>query len=68
VRRVPSAPHPTIVRQFEGSAMGRAGVQNPRVTFPMPQLTCAICHGTDHGEITAARGRVAESVCGACHP
>jgi cytochrome c551/c552 len=60
--------HPTIVRQFEGSAMGRAGVQNPRVTFPMPQLTCAICHGTDHGEITAARGRVAESVCGACHP
>ncbi|MBI4513915.1 MAG: c-type cytochrome, partial [Gemmatimonadetes bacterium] len=59
--------HPTIVRQLEGSAMGRPGVQNARVTFPKPQLTCADCHGTDHDEITAAKGRVPESMCGACH-
>jgi len=60
--------HPTIVAQFEASAMGRAGVQNPRVSFPTPQLTCANCHGTNHDEITATRGRVPETTCGACHP
>ncbi|MBI2466946.1 MAG: c-type cytochrome [Candidatus Rokubacteria bacterium] len=60
--------HPTIVTQFEASAMGRAGVQNPRVQFPTPQLTCAHCHGTNHDEITATKGRVPESTCGACHP
>lgn len=58
---------PTIVRQFHGGAMGRAGVQNPRVTFPQPQLTCASCHGTNHDEITATKGRVPETTCGACH-
>jgi hydroxylamine dehydrogenase len=58
---------PTIVQQFEASAMGRAGVQNPRVAFPGPQLNCASCHGTNHDEITATRGRVPETTCGACH-
>jgi hydroxylamine dehydrogenase len=61
--------NPTIVAQFEASAMGRAGVQNPRVTVPgtAPQLTCAACHGTNHDEIMAAKGRVPETTCGACH-
>jgi hydroxylamine dehydrogenase len=59
--------HPTIVQHFEASAMGRAGVQNPRVAFPLPQLTCANCHGTDHEEIMASKGRVPESVCAVCH-
>lgn len=59
--------HPTIVAQFAASAMGRAGVQNPRVKFEPPQMTCAGCHGTNHDEIMATRGRVAETVCGACH-
>jgi cytochrome c551/c552 len=60
--------HPTIVQQFEASAMGRPGVQNPRVVYPQDQLTCANCHGTDHDEIMASKGRVPESLCGACHP
>jgi mono/diheme cytochrome c family protein len=59
--------HPTIVAQFEASAMGRAGVQNPRVTFPQPQMTCAACHGTNHDDIMASKGRVPETMCGACH-
>jgi cytochrome c551/c552 len=60
--------NPVIVRQFAGSAMGRAGVQNARVEFPQPQLTCADCHGTDHTAITASKGRVPETQCAACHP
>jgi cytochrome c551/c552 len=60
--------HAAVVRQFETSAMGRAGVQNARVTFPKPQLTCADCHGTDHDAIMASLGRVPETTCGACHP
>jgi hydroxylamine dehydrogenase len=58
---------PEIVRQFEASAMGRPGVQNPRVQLPLSRLTCANCHGTDHDEIMASQGRVPETVCGACH-
>ena len=59
--------HPTIVAQFEASAMGRAGVQNPRVSFPAHQITCAACHGTNHDDIMASKGRVPETTCGACH-
>ncbi len=59
---------PTIVQQFEASAMGRPGVQNPRVTFPTKQIDCAGCHGTNHDDIMATKGRVAETTCGACHP
>jgi hydroxylamine dehydrogenase len=62
--------NPTIVAQFEASAMGKAGVQNPRVKLPTPkltQMTCAGCHGTDHDHIMATKGRVAETVCAACH-
>ncbi len=59
--------HPTIVRQFESSAMGRAGTQNPRVVQPQRQIGCASCHGTDHDAIMASKGRVPEAVCGACH-
>ncbi|HEX6309542.1 MAG TPA: cytochrome c, partial [Longimicrobiales bacterium] len=60
--------NPVIVRQFAGSAMGLPGVQNTRVDFPQPQLTCADCHGTDHSVITASKGRVSETRCAACHP
>jgi hydroxylamine dehydrogenase len=61
--------NPTIVAQFEASAMGRAGLQNPRVDAPggIKQLTCAACHGTNHDEIMASKGRVPEATCGACH-
>lgn len=59
--------HPTIVRQFEASAMGRASTQNPRVAFPQKRLTCASCHGTDHDRIMASKGRVPETICAACH-
>jgi hydroxylamine dehydrogenase len=59
--------HPTIVAQFEASAMGRPGVQNPRVKIQTPQITCAACHGTNHDDIMATRGRVPETTCGACH-
>jgi hydroxylamine dehydrogenase len=59
--------NPTIVAQFEGGAMGKPGKQNPRVTFPVAQMTCAACHGTNHDEIMAAKGRVPEATCGACH-
>ena len=58
---------PTIVRQFTASAMGRPGMQNPRVNYPTRQLTCANCHGRDHDIIMANRGRVPELVCGGCH-
>jgi hydroxylamine dehydrogenase len=59
--------NPTIVAQFEASAMGRAGVQNPRVKFAVSQMTCAGCHGTNHDEIMATKGRVPETVCAGCH-
>jgi hydroxylamine dehydrogenase len=58
--------HPTIVQQFESSAMGRAGIQNARVD-QRPTLTCADCHGTDHDEIMAIQGRVPETTCAGCH-
>ena len=58
----------TIVRQFQGSAMGRPGAQNPAVDNPVKMLTCANCHGTDHTKITASAGRVPETTCGGCHP
>jgi hydroxylamine dehydrogenase len=60
--------HPTIANQFAASAMGRPGVQNPRVSPQVPTMTCANCHGTNHDEITATRGRVPETTCGSCHP
>ena len=59
--------NPTIVAQFEASAMGKAGVQNPRVKIPTPQMTCAGCHGTNHDEIMATKGRVPETTCAGCH-
>jgi hydroxylamine dehydrogenase len=59
--------NPTIVRQFHASAMGTPGLQNPRVDWPQREITCADCHGTDHTEITATRGRVPELRCAACH-
>jgi hydroxylamine dehydrogenase len=61
--------HPTIVAQYEASAMGRSGVQNPRVKTPggIAQMTCAGCHGTNHDDIMASKGRVAETTCAACH-
>jgi mono/diheme cytochrome c family protein len=59
--------HPTIVAQFESSAMGKPGMQNPRVTFPQKQITCANCHGTDHDEIMQTKGRVPETMCATCH-
>src|SRR5262249_53416594 len=61
--------HPTIVAQFETSAMGKPGIQNPRVNVPggVHQITCAACHGTNHDEIMASKGRVPEAVCGTCH-
>jgi hydroxylamine dehydrogenase len=59
--------HPTIVAQFEASAMGKAGVQNPRVQVQPDQMTCAGCHGTNHDDIMATKGRVAETTCAACH-
>ena len=63
--------HPTIVAQFEASAMGKAGRQNPRVALltaeMTPQITCAACHGTNHDDIMASKGRVPEATCGACH-
>ena len=58
---------PTIVRQFAASAMGKLGTQNPRVIYPIRQITCASCHGVDHDAIMASRGRVPEIVCGGCH-
>ena len=59
--------HSTVVRQFESSAMGTPGTQNPRVA-QRPTLTCADCHGTNHDEIMAAQGRVPEATCAGCHP
>ena len=60
--------HPTVVRQFETSAMGAAGTQNPRVDYAVRELNCAHCHGTDHDRIMASKGRVPEQRCAACHP
>lgn len=60
--------NPMIVRQFEGSAMGMAGTQNPMVVYPLRQITCANCHGNDHDLIMASKGRVPETTCAGCHP
>ena len=63
--------NPIIVAQFEASAMGKAGRQNPAVALPTPnmppQMTCAGCHGTNHDDIMATKGRVPETTCAACH-
>jgi hydroxylamine dehydrogenase len=59
--------NPTIVWQYERSAMGRPGTQNPRVVHAQRSMTCAECHGTDHDRIMASKGRVAETVCASCH-
>jgi hydroxylamine dehydrogenase len=58
---------PGIVAQFAGSAMGRAGTQNARVEHAQRAISCADCHGTDHDAIMASKGRVAETMCAACH-
>ncbi|HVP40227.1 MAG TPA: multiheme c-type cytochrome [Candidatus Saccharimonadales bacterium] len=58
---------PVIVQQFESSAMGKPGTQNPMVVYPIRQITCANCHGTDHDQIMASGGRVPEVTCGGCH-
>ncbi len=59
--------HATIVRQFEASAMGRAARQNPRVVYPLVQIGCADCHGTNHDRIMSSKGRVPETTCAGCH-
>jgi hydroxylamine dehydrogenase len=59
--------NPVIVQQFMASAMGRPGLQNPMVRYPLRQITCANCHGTDHDQIMASRGRVPETTCAGCH-
>jgi hydroxylamine dehydrogenase len=59
--------NPLIVQQYEQSAMGRAGTQNARVVYAQRSLTCADCHGTNHDQIMASKGRVAETVCATCH-
>ncbi|MDT8437370.1 MAG: multiheme c-type cytochrome, partial [Gemmatimonadota bacterium] len=59
--------NPTIVRQYEASAMGAAGVQNARVEWEQARIACADCHGTDHTYITETKGRVPETTCARCH-
>ncbi|MBI4271032.1 MAG: c-type cytochrome [Candidatus Rokubacteria bacterium] len=60
--------NPTLVAQYESSAMFRPGRQNPRIPVTTPEAnSCAVCHGLDHTEITHVRGRVSEKVCAACH-
>jgi hydroxylamine dehydrogenase len=59
--------NPVIVQQFAGSAMGKPGTQNPQVVNPARQFGCAVCHGTDHDQIMASKGRVPEATCGGCH-
>lgn len=60
--------HPTIVRQFHGSAMGKEGEQNPTVEWePDEQILCTDCHGDNHDIIMASKGRVSEMTCGRCH-
>ena len=59
---------PIIVSQFQSSAMGTAGKQNPRVEYPLDRISCGNCHGFDHDRIMADKGRVAEATCGQCHP
>lgn len=58
---------PVIVEQFNGSAMGKVGKQNPRVSYPLDHIACGNCHGYDHDEIMLSKGRVPERVCGTCH-
>ena len=58
---------PIIVAQFKSSAMGMAGKQNPRVEYPQDHISCGNCHGYDHDEIMATKGRVPEAMCGTCH-
>ena len=58
---------PVIVEQFKSSAMGMAGKQNPRVAYPLDHISCGNCHGLDHDEIMATKGRVPETACAACH-
>ncbi len=60
--------NPTLVAQYESSAMFKPGRQNPRIPATVPEAnSCAVCHGADHTEITKVRGRVSEKVCAACH-
>ncbi|HEY3236462.1 MAG TPA: c-type cytochrome, partial [Polyangiaceae bacterium] len=60
--------NPTLVAQYESSAMFKPGRQNPHVSGTMPEPnSCAVCHGTNHTEITKVHGRVSEKTCGACH-
>lgn len=60
--------NPVLVAQYESSAMFKPGRQNPRIPKTTPEAnSCAICHGTNHTEITQVKGRVSEKVCAACH-
>ena len=59
--------NPTIVAQFEASAMGRPGTQNARVVHARRAFNCADCHGTNHTTISASKGRVPELKCAECH-
>jgi len=60
--------HPGLVSQWLSSAMFIPGRQNSRIPPNIAEPnSCAVCHGSDHTEITKVRGRVSEKVCGACH-
>jgi len=60
--------NPGLVSQYKLSAMFRPGRQNPRIPATIPEAnSCAVCHGSDHTEITKVKGRVSEKVCAACH-
>jgi hydroxylamine dehydrogenase len=60
--------NPVLVAQYQSSAMRKPGRQNPRIPATTPEAnSCAVCHGTNHTDITRAKGRVSEKVCAACH-
>ena len=60
--------NPILVAQYQSSAMFKPGRQNPRIPPTTPEAnSCAICHGTNHTEITHVKGRVSEKICAACH-
>jgi hydroxylamine dehydrogenase len=59
--------NPVVVSQFHASAMGRPGTQNARIVYDRREIGCADCHGTNHDTVMASKGRVAETMCAACH-
>lgn len=61
--------NPTLVEQYISSSMYQPGRQNRHIPESIAEAnSCAACHGVDHTDITHVRGRVAETVCAACHP